>query len=165
MANPNENRINTVIAPADVTTIDTGFTGINTALDATAQTLTEDERNSLFSVAEENEVFADDALQQGQLLMPNLPNVVQTIVSNLKIDTDLHVQLEKIMNTQVLPLLLRVKDTKRLVSHERYVQALAIYGIIEAGAKIGLPGYQAAYDILKVRFASQGGRAAGGTNP
>ena len=163
MANPNENRINITIAPADVTTIDTSFTGINTALDPYTQALTEDERESLFSVAEENEVFADDALQQGQLLMPNLPNVVQSIVTNLQTDTDLHVQLEKIMNTQVLPLLLRVKDTRRLVSHERYVQALAIYGIIEAGAKIGLPGYQAAYDILKVRFAAQG--RPGGTNP
>jgi hypothetical protein len=156
MANPNENRINTVIAPADVTAIDNGFTGINTALDAYMETLTEDERSSLFSVAEENEVFADDALEQGLLLKPNLPNVVQSIVDNLKTDTDLHVQLDKIMNTQLLPTLQRVKDTKRLVSHERYVQALAIYGIIEAGAKIGLPGYQAAYDILKVRFAGQG---------
>jgi len=64
MANPNENRINITIAPADVLTIDTSFTGINTALDPYTQALTEDERESLFSVAEENEVFADDALQQ-----------------------------------------------------------------------------------------------------
>ena len=163
MANPNENRINITITPVDVTAIDNGFTGINTALDAYTQALTEQERESLFSVAEENEVFSDDALQQGQVLSAQLPPLVQTIVNNLKRDSDLHVQLDKIMNTQLLPLLLRVKDTRRLVSHERYVQALAVYSMIEAGAKMGLPGFQAAYDILKVRFASQGRPA--GSNP
>jgi len=162
MANPNENRINTTIAAADVTAIDNGFTSIGAALDAYTQALTEQERESLFSVAEENEVFSDDALQQGEVLSAQLPPMVQTIVNNLKRDTDLHVQLDKIMNTQLLPLLLRVKDTKRLVSHERYVQGLAVYSMIEAGAKMGLPGFQAAYDILKVRFAGQGRPAAPG---
>jgi acetyl/propionyl-CoA carboxylase alpha subunit len=156
MANPNENRINITIAPADVTAIDAGFTGIGTALNSYTQALTEDEREKLFSVAEENEIFADDALEQGQLLSAQLPPMVATIVTNLATDTTLHEQLDSIEDTQLKPLMMRVSDTKRLVAHERYVAALAIYAMIEAGAKMAMPGFQAAYDILKVRFAGQG---------
>jgi len=72
-------------------------------------------------------------------------------------DTTLHGQLDVIEDTQIAPLVQRVKDTKRLVAHERYTAAVAIYKMIETGAAIGLPGFQAAYDILKVRFAGQGG--------
>jgi len=49
--------------------------------------------------------------------------------------------------------------TKRLADHEAYTAALALYKIIEAMAELGIPGFQAAYDVLKVRFAAQGRRS------
>ena len=156
MANPNENRINTVISPVDLTNINTGFTQIGTALDPYTQVLTEDERSSLFSVAEENATFADDALEQGQLLNAQFPSALQTVVTNMVRDTDLHKQLDVIEDTRIAPLVQRVKDTKRLAAHERYSAAIAVYKYIEAGAALALPGFQAAYDILKVRFEGQG---------
>jgi hypothetical protein len=156
MANPNENRIDTVIAPLDLTNINNGFTQINTGLNPYAQQLTEEERTSLFSIAEENEVFADDALQQGQLLLAQFPPTLQAVVNNMVDDTTLHGQLTTIENTQLAPLAQRVSDTRRLAAHERYTAAIAIYKYIEAGAALALPGFQAAYDILKVRFARQG---------
>ena len=157
MANPNENRIDIVIAPLDLTNIGNGFTQISNGLDPYTQALTEGERDSLFSIAEENEVFSDDALEQGQLLIAQFPPALQTVVNNMVNDTTLHGQLDVIEDTQIAPLVQRVKDTKRLVAHERYTAAVAIYKMIETGAAIGLPGFQAAYDILKVRFAGQGG--------
>lgn len=161
MANPNENRINTTITAGDLTSIDTGFTGINTSLDTYAQALTEEERAQLFSLAEENKVFASDALEQGLLLSPQFPPMLQAVVTNMQTDSTLHDQLEKIMETQVLPLMMKVKDTMRLAAHEKYVAALTVYKMIETGAGMGMPGFQAAFDILKGRFAGQGGRPAG----
>jgi hypothetical protein len=159
MGNPTENRIDTVIATADVNSINTGITQINTAFDPYAVGLTEPERNNLFSLAEENEAFANDALAQGLLLSSQLPAAIQQMITNLQTDTILHGQLDVMENTQVLPLLKKVQDTKRLAAHERYLVSLAIYKIIEAFAKMGIPGFQASYDILKVRFENQGGNA------
>ncbi|MBK5284106.1 MAG: hypothetical protein JJE25_01775 [Bacteroidia bacterium] len=156
MSNPTINRIDTVIAAPDLLNITTGFSQVNTALDPYAETLTQTERDSLFSVKEENKVFADDALEQGQLLLAQFPPVMQTVVSNMKNDTTLNEQLETIENTQVNPLMQRISDTRRLASHERYSAAIAIYKFIEAGASLAMPGFEAAYDILKVRFARQG---------
>lgn len=156
MPNATENRINTTIAAGDETAINAGFTGINTKLAPYTQALTEDERSSLFSVAEENKIFAKDALEQGELLFASLPPAIQTIVTNLAKDLQLFDQLEKIEDTQIKPLTLSVADTKRLTAHEGYVGALALYKIIEAFAQMGIPGFQAAYDVLKGRFAGQG---------
>lgn len=164
MANPNVNRINTTISPADVTTINTSMGTVNSTLDPYTQQLTEDERDSLFSLAEENEAFADDALAQGQLLMAQMPPAMQTIINNMDTDSKLYDQLDKIEDELVKPLAQRISDTRRLTAHEQYTGALAVYKYIEAGAQLGLPGFQAAYDILKVRFAGQGGRPAGGTD-
>lgn len=158
MANATENRINTVITDADVTAIGTGFTGINTKLDPYTVALTDDERSSLFSMAEENRVFAEAALEQGNLLFDSLPPAMQAIVTNMAKDLGLFKQLEKMENTQIKPLALSVADTKRLSAHEGYVGALALYKIIEAFAQMGIPGFQAAFDALKERFAGQGGR-------
>jgi len=159
MANPNENRIDTTITAIDLGNINMGFAQVNTGLDPYAQTLTDDERSSLSSIAEENETFSDDALEQGQLLVAQFPPMLQTVVNNMVNDTTLHGQLNTIEDTQLLPLVQKVKDTKRLAAHERYTAAIAIYKYIETGAALGLPGFQAAYDILKVRFAGQGRQA------
>ncbi len=156
MGNITENRTDASIAPADQTHIDNGFTEINLGLDATAKSLTEEERSSLFGMELENDSFAADALEQGLLLNASLAPAIQTAVANLGKDTTLWQQLDKVEKIQLLPLAQRVKDTKRLAAHERYVGALAIYKFIEAGAAAGLPGFQAAFDVLKVRFAAQG---------
>jgi hypothetical protein len=159
MANPNVNRINTIIAAGDLTIIDNTFSTLGATINPYTQALTDDERTKLFSVVEENESFADDALQQAQTLIAQFPPALQNVVSNLQNDTTLGDQFEKIMKTQVLPLWQRIMDSQRLTAHERYSQALAIYKYIETGAGLGMPGFQAAYDVLRVRFAKQrGGR-------
>ncbi|MEP7169857.1 MAG: hypothetical protein ABI855_10855 [Bacteroidota bacterium] len=160
MANPNVNRIDTTISAPDMTHITDGIAEANLGLEPYAKVLTEDEREDMFSLAVENEDFADAALEEGQLLNAELPPVVQTMVSRLGKDLGIFHQLDTVENTLMLPILLKVKDTKRLAAHEGYTGALAIYKMIEAGAAMGLPGFQAAYDRLKARFAGQGGRPA-----
>lgn len=160
MANPNVNRVSTTLSAAEVAAINNGFNSVGTALKSHVEALTGDERKDFLGAADKNQLFADDALKQAQVLAAQFPPTVQNIVNNLNTDTDFLEQLEKIINTQLLPLLQGTKDTKRLVMHERYVQALAIYKIIKLNAKLGLPGFQAAYDNLKVHFA-KGGRPKG----
>ena len=161
MANPNSNRIDTVISPADLTTINTAGDTLRLTFDPYMRDLTPQERESMFSLAEENEAFADAAVEQGQLLIAQMPLAMQGIISNTARDQQLFDQLDTLEDTLLAPIQQRVKDTKRLAAHEQYTGALAIYRFIEAGADLGLPGFQAAYDILKVRFAGQGGRPAG----
>ena len=161
MANPNSNRIDAVISPADLTTINTAGDTLRLTFDPYMRDLTPQERESMFSLAEENEAFADAAVEQGQLLIAQMPLAMQGIISNTARDQQLIDQLDTLEDTLLAPIQQRVKDTKRLAAHEQYTGALAIYRFIEAGADLGLPGFQAAYDILKVRFAGQGGRPAG----
>ena len=124
--------------------------------------LTEEERKSLFSLAEENLVFADDALTQAQALGSLLPPQLSGLVGNLENDLRLFRQLDMFEKEFIVQVTQQVADTKRVAAHEAFVGGLAIYKIIEALASVGVTGAQAAYDILKVRFANQGG---GGSQP
>jgi hypothetical protein len=160
MANATINRIDTTISAPDQVSIDAGFTQINTAVNNFAKSLTPQERDSLFSAAEENLVFITEANQQAQLLIAQFGPEVQLIATRLTKDLTLGNQVNAIQIGALAQLQLKITDTKRLAFHEAYVGALAIYKFIEAGAEIGLPGFQAAYDVLKVRFANQGGAPA-----
>jgi hypothetical protein len=156
MANPQSNRTDITVTPADMTTITTGFGSINTALATYTQALTEGERESLFGMKEENLVFAGDAIEQGVILQPTFPAMIVDILTRTQTDYNLANQMDQLIKQYIEPLLKLCQDSRRLASHEAYVGALALYKVIEAGAALGLPGYQAAYDILKVRFAGQG---------
>jgi hypothetical protein len=157
MANITVNRLNTTISPADETTLLTGFTGINTVLGPYLATLTDDERKSLFSLKEENLVFAHEALLQAQNLGNLIPAAMGSLVTNLDNDLELNKQMGELEDAVISQLVQKISDTRRLAGHEGYVGALAVYKLIEALASVGVEGAQAAYDILKARFANQGG--------
>ena len=156
MVNPNVNRISVTMTAPDLATIQNSFSSIGTALDAYSYSLVPQERKDLIGTADRNMLFADDALKQAQSLIAEFPPPMQDMVSNLKTDSDFLVQLDKIIKTLALPLMQRLNDTRRMVVHERYAQALAIYKIIKTNAELGIPGFQASYDILKAYF--KGGR-------
>ena len=157
MANTNVNRINTTVTDSNMSNISTAFTAINAALAGSTVALTDEERNSLFSLSVDNKEFAHDALAQGLLLYSQMPPAMQVIVDNLKNDLVLNSQMETLIDTLIAALLLRASDTRRLSGHEGYVGALALYKIIEAMAGMGIEGFQAAYDVLKPRFEGRGG--------
>ncbi|MFN0274265.1 MAG: hypothetical protein ACKVPJ_00845 [Chitinophagales bacterium] len=157
MANPNVNRINTTLSAGDIAAINSSLTDAQTKLQPHAQALTPEERESLFGLQEENLVFAKDALTQGQILNASLPPTMQLIVTNLTTDISLFEQMEGLYSGMLQQLTLMISDTKRLAAHESFAGALGLYKYIEAGAALGLAGYQAAYDVLKTRFAGQGG--------
>ena len=161
MANPNDNRTDAVISNADLVLIADGFTNVLKGLEPYTHTLVQEERDSLFSLAEENLVFAQDAQTQGLLLQSSFPAQMQKILTNMANDLSLRNQLDEVFTGVLGQVTLRIEDTRRLAAHEAYSAALAIYKCIEAGAALGLDGYQAAYQVLKARFSTQGGRPQG----
>lgn len=66
MVNPNTNRTYAVIIPADSTKNEQGLRAALVGLAATTQTLVEEERESLFSLAKENLVFCPGCICPGQ---------------------------------------------------------------------------------------------------
>lgn len=157
MANPNDNRIDAVISAADLDKIVAGFKLVLEGLATTTKTLVQEERDSLFSLAEENLVFSQDAQTQGLILQTTFPAQLQLVLSRMDNDLKLRNQLDEIDTGVLQQVIQRIIDTRRLAAHEAYTAALAIYKFIEAGAALGLDGYQASYDILKARFSNQGG--------
>ena len=158
MANINENRVNTVISTADQTALDTATAGIKTLLDPYFYSLTDEERTSLFSLQQENLVFAHLALDQANLLGNLIPAALSSLVSNLNNDLKLYQQMDGFEKGVLAQINLGVADTKRTAAHESFVGGLAVYKIIEAMANMGVATAKPAYDILKERFANQGGR-------
>ena len=165
MANINTNIVNTTISQADLTTLNTGSAAIMTLLQPYFVSLTDEERTSLFSLKEENLVFAYLALQQAKNLGNLIPPALSTLVANLENDLQYQQQLMEFENNFIKQLTQKVADSKRRAAHEAYVGGLAVYKIIEALASISVDGAQVGYDILKERFANQGGGAPVIVNP
>ncbi len=165
MANVTTNLVNSIIIPADQTALNTGTAAMMALLQPYFVTLTDEERASLFSLQEENLVFTSLALQQAQSLGSLMPPALSSLVTNLSNDLELQQQLAEFENNFIKQLAQKTADTKRRAGHEAFVGGLAVYKIIEALAAVGVDSAQTAYDILKVRFANQGGNGGAQPNP
>lgn len=155
MANITDNRIDYTIPPADVTTVTTAIVNLNATL-SFLQALTDPERDALLSLDVDNKIFVDDALDE----ISNNPNnaaILPPFINSgyLKNDITLFEQLDSI-ESELLNLLSRISDTKRIAGHEAYVISLTAYNLYGIATNAGIPGAKQSYDRLKVRFAGQG---------
>ena len=164
MANLNVNRLNSDLPAAVETAVETDLTNVLTAIDPYTTALTEEERTTLLSLKEENFVFAFQALSQAQLLSNLIPPAMATLVSDLENDLGLHTTLRDIEDGVLSQIKNRIADSRRLAGHEAYLGALAVYKLIGAMATMGVEGADPAYQLLKERFAAQGGRPGGEEN-
>jgi hypothetical protein len=154
MANITNNFINSVLSPADLTTIDTSVTTIDTTIGPVSHTLTDEERASYFSLDVNNKVFVQEALQEANLNGSILPSAIN--VGFLFNDITLFDQMDEI-ESALEGLLRKVRDSKRVAGHEAYVMALTIYTMFKSLAAVGVPGAQQSADRLGERFAQSGG--------
>ena len=111
MSNLSENRINVVIAPADITAINTSVATILSKIPANT-TLTDEQRLSYNAINVANKVFAEDCLVEAQLngagIVPgfvNLPNMQNDLTVFDQLD-----QMESALNNA----LQRIADAKRI---------------------------------------------------
>lgn len=161
MANLNINRLNSDITDVAKTAIQTDLNNLLTTLDPFTTTLVQEERNTLLSLQEENFVFAQEAISQAVLLSDLIPPAMSTLVSDLQNDIDLYTTLRSIEDGLLRQINNRIADSRRLAGHEAYLGALAVYKLIGAMASMGVEGADPAYQLLKERFAGQGGRPPG----
>ena len=152
MGNITENKLNTVIAAADLAAISTNIAAINSKLPAGS--LTDEQRMNLKSINVDNKVFVEDAITEmtvnGAGIMPAFLNA-----ANLQNDITLYDQLDTVesgLNT----LLQRISDLKRIAGDEAYTGGLTVYRIFESANSAGLNQAKQPYEKLRARFNAQG---------
>lgn len=153
MSNLSENRINVVLAAADVTAINTAVSTILSKVPANT-TLTDEQRLSYNAINVANKVFADDCLTEAQA---NGAGILPAFVSLTNLQNDLTVfeqldQIESALNNA----LQRISDAKRIAGHEAYGQANVVYSAFKTANESGIANAKSSFDKLKVRFEAQG---------
>lgn len=153
MSNLSENRINVVLAPADVTTVNTAVSTILSKVPANT-TLTDEQRLSYNAINVANKVFADDCLAEAQAngtgILPPFVNL-----TNLQNDLSVFEQLDQI-ESALNNALQRITDAKRIAGHEAYGQANVIYSAFKTANENGIANAKSSFDKLKARFEAQG---------
>ena len=155
------NRISTVLDDAKIADIRKKFDELEAALSFIIG-LTIDERVNMPKINVANRTFVMDsqaALQTNASFMPAYVNVPE-----MGKDITMYNQLEE-FTQRAAQLSEKLGDTQMLAGSEAYLTSLAAYRLFEAAAKAGLPGADAIYDSLKVRFADQGGSNNNPPNP
>ena len=148
MSNLTNNRIDTVMTPAQITDVKNAITAINTAISFSVS-LTTDERASLPKISVANKSFTEDAinaLANNASIFPAYLNVAQ-----MQNDLKLYQQLDELA-TFLRQSLERIEDTRILAGSEAYVAALSVYKLVGAAASAGVEGTDTIYDQLRERF-------------
>ena len=152
MSNLTQNRLNTTLTAAAVTSINTSITALRAQFPAGS--LTDEERSRFRAIDVNNKIFVEDTIIEmgisGAGIIPPFLNaaIIQT-------DLTLFGQLDSI-ESNLTNLLRQVSDLKRICGSEGYDNGLAVYRIYEAAALAGIPGAKESYDKLKQRFDGQG---------
>ena len=152
MSNLPENRINVVIASADITTFTTSINAILSKIPENT-TLTDSQRSSYTAIEVDNKVFAEDVLTEAKSTGAGIltPYVNLDFLEN---DLTVFKQLDA-LESGLANLLQRVKDAKRIAGHEAYSMANIAYGNYRDAADAGIANAKSAYDKLKVRYDAQ----------
>lgn len=153
MANITNNRLSITMTAAQITAVKTAIQTIQTNMPFLLG-LTMEERSSLPKINVANKAFTEDAINA----MVNNPTLLPAYfnVAEMQKDMTLFAQLDE-LNILINQLAERVSDTQMLAGSEAYVSALAAYRNFEAAANAGVSGADTIYDLLKSRFANQGG--------
>ena len=147
------NRLNTVMKDAEITAVKNSIKDIYGNMPFLIG-LTTDERVTLPKISENNKVFVGDSINALANNAPMLPLYLNVV--DIKNDLTLYEQLDE-LEMLALQLVEKIQDTRMLCGSEAYVSSLAAYRMFEAAALAGIPGADAIYDMLKQRFAGQGG--------
>ena len=153
MANITNNRLSITMTAAQITAVKTAIQTIQTNMPFLLG-LTMEERSSLPKINVANKAVTEDAINA----MVNNPTLLPAYfnVAEMQKDMTLFAQLDE-LNILINQLAERVSDTQMLAGSEAYVSALAAYRNFEAAANAGVSGADTIYDLLKSRFANQGG--------
>lgn len=161
MGNLTENRLNEVIDPAVVTTINTAIGDIESNLPQGS--LDDEQRKSYAAIDVNNKVFTEDVLAEMQ---NNGASIIPPFLSDTLLNNDLQLfeQLDD-MESRLANAMRKVSDLKRIAGHEAYSMALSIYKSYGDASDAGIAGAKESYERLKARFENQGTPLAPPSNP
>ena len=144
MGNVNENRLNLTYSAADIALMKANANSTISKVPAGA-TLTPEER-----AVNQNDIDVDNKMYElnfnGAGIMPSW-----LIIPQIATDLSFFEQSDE-LETIYENLLLRINDAKRIAGREAMAGALRAYHQYREAAENGVPGAQASYDKLKVRF-------------
>ena len=155
MANISQNLVNVTLSDAEAAAVNTALQTLLDTLSPHLHTLTDMQRNRLQAMNVDNKVFAEQALSEinanGEMLPPAISGEA------LGKDIAYFGRLNS-YESQLLNLLQRIRDTKRMAGHEAYAMALAARKMFNSLAETGVPGAQQPADRINQRF-DNGGRS------
>ncbi len=146
------NRISVTLEEQALADIKAAFQTINNHLPFLIG-LNKDEKSSMVKINVSNKQFVEDAIT----VINSHPDIFPAYVDGAEIKKDfiLHTQLDELLHLSS-QLTNKLSDTQMLAGSEAYSGSLMIYKMAGAASKGGLPGADAAYKMLSVRFSKQG---------
>ena len=152
MGNLTENRIDTVLTDVEINEIKHSISNIGNQLPEGS--LTDDERSNYKSIDVSNKIFVEDVINEIEISGDGIiPAFIKP--EYIKNDFTLFEQLDAI-ESNMINMLRRVSDLKRIAGSEAYDYSLAVYRIYESANLAGITGAKESYDKLKARFDAQG---------
>ena len=115
--------------------------------------MSKEEKSHYQGIDVENKEWVDQCINEMNADSSFLPGYLS--VAAVQQDFKLFNDLES-LRVMVEALLAKLSDTQFAAGAEAYAACLLYYMMVRAAAKAGVPGAQAIYDRLKVRFINQG---------
>ena len=133
--------------------LDEGLTKIENVLRGKTHNLTPDERRQFGRIAEQNKLFVNKA----KGYMDDYPEFIPRYIDTDEFDRDYHAR-EVIENrlTRLQGLSEQLSDTKVLLDHDNYNNAISFYRVIRLLSRENVPGTTHVYQGLRQFFS--GGR-------
>src|SRR5690606_7221532 len=161
MSSLTENRLNEVLDPAALTAAITALDDFMAALPEGA--LNDDQRRRYTGMDVDNRVFVETVLDvmasSGASVLP-----ASFQVATLQVDFQLFEQVKSVL-ARVAQLQRKLEGLLRISAHEAYTYALASYSAYGTINRAGSEDARAGYELMRERFAGQGGRSADPPTP
>jgi hypothetical protein len=153
MSTTQSNRVSVTLTDQQLSDVRTAFKTI-TGLMPFLTGLTPEERQAIPKINDSNKTFTEDAIVSAVNNADLLPGYFSS--AEMQNDLTLYKQLDE-FSLLASQLSEKIDDTRMIAGSEAYINALTMYRLMEAASKAGVPGSDAVYDLLKQRFAGQGG--------
>lgn len=144
-----ENLIQLNFTEEELAKVDASLAEIERILKGKTHQLTSQERRQYGSIAEQNKLFVNKAKQ----LMEQYPEYVPNFLDKAEFDEDylareqIGRRLQKLKN-----LVEQLSDTKVLLDHDNYFNALSFYRNVKYLSRENIPGIKSIYDEMNQFF-------------
>lgn len=139
--------------PDELTRFDGALDSIETILKGKVCNLTPDERRQYGRIAEQNKLFVNKAKE----FMELYPDLVPRYIDKAEFDRDYRARTQiEHRFLRLENLMERLSDTKVLLDHDNYNNALSFYRMVRTLSRENEPGTTVVYEGLKQFFS--GGR-------